>query len=132
MQSEITGLRPTKKCTTCLLEKPLESFSKQRSTKDGLKYSCKTCHRKKSAEHRLKGWERIFEFFGGRKCQRCGLESDYPIYEVHHKNPNDKDKKHVGGRGLSKETLEAELIKCELLCANCHKIRHHELRQKNE
>ena len=30
-------------CTYCKEQKPLEAFRKQNSTKDGLKYYCKSC-----------------------------------------------------------------------------------------
>ena len=32
-----------KVCTKCKKEKPLEAFRRQGSTKDGLKYYCKSC-----------------------------------------------------------------------------------------
>jgi len=33
----------SKKCTKCLTEKPLCEFNKQKNTKDGLRYYCKSC-----------------------------------------------------------------------------------------
>ena len=33
-----------KQCTKCLDELPVASFSKQKKTKDGLKYTCKKCN----------------------------------------------------------------------------------------
>lgn len=37
-----------KTCTRCSEEKPLESFGRDRKTKDGLHYWCKQCNREKS------------------------------------------------------------------------------------
>ena len=36
-----------KKCKTCKIEKELNQFNKDKSAKDGLKYSCRECTKKK-------------------------------------------------------------------------------------
>lgn len=62
--------------------------------------------------------------FGG-KCQRCG-ESFHPsVYDFHHRDPAKKsfniDKSTILNAWKS---IEEELAKCNMLCANCHRIAH--------
>jgi hypothetical protein len=38
----------TKKCTSCRKTRPKSEFHKQQSTKDGLRYECKKCNKKKA------------------------------------------------------------------------------------
>ena len=66
----------------------------------------------------------IFEYFGGKKCQDCGVESEHPIYDLHHRDPSAKDFS-IGALIRRKwVVLEPEIAKCDLLCSNCHRIRH--------
>ncbi len=64
------------------------------------------------------------EYLGG-KCEICGL-ADNPIsYDFHHNDPNEKDFA-LSGKALkySWDRLKAELDKCQLLCAICHRKLH--------
>ena len=61
----------------------------------------------------------------------CGLEDKcVVIYDFHHRDPKTKIK-NIGellqsrnSLNMSKKLLE-ELDKCDLLCANCHRRKHH-------
>lgn len=66
--------------------------------------------------------------FLGNKCADCGVAYDgtnAPIFEFDHINPVDKE---VGiTRIMSNYAWEKallELAKCQLLCANCHNLKH--------
>jgi len=73
---------------------------------------------------RKRRWEMIFEYFGGRKCQDCGVASEHPIYDLHHRDPSEKDFS-IGALIRKKwAALEPEVAKCDLLCSNCHRVRH--------
>lgn len=65
------------------------------------------------------------DFLGG-VCSRC--KEAYPLvcYDFHHKDPTQKD--HLPCRLLqgSRKKLQEEIAKCELVCANCHRLIHHE------
>lgn len=41
-------IRVLKLCTTCGVDKPLDCFGKQSKNKDGLKYCCKSCFKKRN------------------------------------------------------------------------------------
>lgn len=65
------------------------------------------------------------EYLGGH-CIRCLQEHHPAVYEFHHRDPNDKDRDPSKMLQLSWKRLEAELNKCDLLCANCHRLVHHQ------
>jgi hypothetical protein len=44
-------------------------------------------------------------------------------YDFHHKDPNEKDFM-ISKQAKSFEAIKAELDKCELLCAVCHRFEH--------
>jgi protein-arginine kinase activator protein McsA len=60
----------------------------------------------------------------GGKCNRCGWSGHQSAFEFHHKNPSEKE--FSVGRIINKswKIIEQELLKCELLCANCHSVEH--------
>lgn len=84
----------------------------------------------KSKLKRIENWHKTFEFFGGRKCMICSIESDMPIYELHHHDQYGKETNisSIMHHGFAK--IEKELRKCILVCSNCHRIIHHTERQR--
>jgi len=70
----------------------------------------------------------------GGACEICGYCKNIAALEFHHINPEEK-KFNVDMRKFSNmnlEKLEAELEKCILICANCHRELHNEnLTMKN-
>lgn len=64
----------------------------------------------------------------GGHCQDCGYVG--PALEFHHRDPSTKEFS-VGEFNGSLTRLLAEAAKCDLLCANCHRLRH-ALREASE
>lgn len=64
------------------------------------------------------------EYKGG-KCQQCGYDKCIDALEFHHINPDQKDF-NISSKGHSRSwvRVKAELDKCVLLCANCHRELH--------
>jgi len=63
----------------------------------------------------------------GGKCSRCGGKySRTPeVFDFHHIDPADKGKGIASIlHGKNWQSVEIELKKCVLLCANCHRIAH--------
>ena len=58
----------------------------------------------------------------GGKCIRCGYNKYPEVLEFHHRDPSQKDF-NVSSKGHSRswERVKAEIEKCDLLCANCHR-----------
>jgi predicted HNH restriction endonuclease len=70
--------------------------------------------------------EKIIAVMGG-KCMLC--DGIYPpgVYDFHHVF----DKEHTPSdlfKWISAKRIAAELSKCALLCANCHRLEHIRLR----
>jgi hypothetical protein len=67
----------------------------------------------------------LLNLIGGAKCSRCGFTSEcMACFEFHHKS----DKLFtIGGDAMEKRhwhELVAEVKKCIVLCACCHRIVH--------
>lgn len=65
----------------------------------------------------------------GNKCEDCGYECDGTngrAFDFHHRNPVEKELS-LNANTLNKvsmRTIKKELLKCVLLCARCHRLRH--------
>lgn len=68
----------------------------------------------------------LVERFGGQ-CMACGYRRNLAALGWHHRDPSLKlfqlDLRALSNRGIA--AIEAELLKCDLLCANCHAETHH-------
>jgi 5-methylcytosine-specific restriction endonuclease McrA len=69
--------------------------------------------------------QKAVELLGG-KCCKCGYDRCIAALEVHHINPEEKEFAFsVTGNTRSWSKVLAEINKCELLCANCHREHHY-------
>lgn len=65
--------------------------------------------------------------YKGGECERCGYKKCIDALEFHHKDPNEKDFT-ISGKSWSFERLKKESDKCILVCSNCHKEIHFEIK----
>jgi hypothetical protein len=67
------------------------------------------------------------EYKGG-KCERCGYNRCIDALEFHHADPTQKDF-NISSKGYTRswKRVQAELDKCVMLCANCHRETHAKL-----
>lgn len=80
--------------------------------------------RKRYAERRVFILEYKKEYNG---CKKCGWNKRYEVLEFHHINKKRK-KFNINGNYIancSMERLKKEILKCDLLCPNCHAIFHY-------
>ena len=80
------------------------------------------------AKRRRRIRDMAIEYKGG-KCALCGYNKCQDALEFHHKD--DKHKKFgVSQDGLTRswERVKKEISKCILVCANCHRELHNNLR----
>lgn len=87
-------------------------------------YRCKRC-RVDAVQKRREEVKRLLVEYKGGKCENCGLVAHAAVYDFHHIDPNEKDFGIARkGHTRSLEKNKAEVDKCLMLCANCHRLKH--------
>lgn len=141
----------TKKCPKCKIAKQLDEFSYDRTRKDGKAGTCKECvkiytlTRKKKhqedPEYRKKRNESRFASSQARKQKKKDLVNSYKavpcadckntyipwVMEFDHRVPSEK-RDNVSAMcddNYSLVALTLEISKCDVVCANCHRIREY-------
>lgn len=71
--------------------------------------------------------------FMGGACQGCGIRGPGAIFDFHHRDAGEKDF-GIGQDGIPRSwpKVVAELAKCVMLCANCHREVHAGVRVLDE
>jgi len=130
----------TKRCFKCGIDKPNTEYHRSSRNKDGLLSYCKSCkkevdaetYRGRDAEWRQRKRNRqraianrnsrlVLAYLQTCSCVDCG-ESDPLVLEFDH--VRGEKKYNIGDlirRYSSWETIQAEIAKCEVRCANCHR-----------
>ena len=133
-----------KQCTKCVAVLPMDSFSWKNKSKGIRSPVCKPCHRiirneyyddnKQREKDRIRKRKlEIREWMNLKKallsCSICGI-SHQAVIQFHHKDPSVKEiaVADAVARGWSKDRIQIEMNKCDILCANCHAIHHWEKR----
>ena len=82
----------------------------------------------KKRKRAINEWFRAYK--GTLACIRCG-ESDPVTLDFHHRNPTEKEFSfhELWFRGWSVNRIMSEIAKCDVLCANCHRKVHRDLRE---
>ena len=65
----------------------------------------------------------------GGKCADCTTVFDKCVYDFHHLDPSEKEFTISDNLSCAEDKFITEVMKCVLLCANCHRLRHKELRE---
>lgn len=65
-------------------------------------------------------------------CARCGQFYPHYVTDYDHKDPASKKLCVSKMMGYSWGMIEAELSKCELLCANCHRTKTYETSNRQQ
>ena len=90
---------------------------------------CRDCYRNTKQALIARHYEWLSGYKRERGCYRCGLK-DPRVLDFHHRSKKDK---LFGIGGLRREVgfqrLSEEIKKCEVVCANCHRIVHDEIRK---
>ena len=89
---------------------------------------CDSCIKKTKASEVKK---RLVEYKGGR-CKDCDQEYYPVVFDFDHIDPDEKSFK-ISGKAIYRwRELIKEVKKCDLRCANCHRLRHYMLENLNE
>lgn len=134
-----------KVCCRCGDEKLIDDFGVNRSRKDGRNPSCKECHRKYTDKHYdenkpayVEGAMRrtankrakMRDYLNEEKSKPCAdCKRPYPPYVMDFDHVRDLKCFEVSASlrlGVSMDRLIAEVAKCDVVCANCHRERSHQ------
>lgn len=129
-----------RRCGRCGIEKPLEEFAWHRRAQGKRQHHCRSCQQVYRRAHYLANREKyiakarrnkerlalertrfLIEYFKSHPCLDCG-ETDPVVLEFDHL----RDKQFNIGQDLyTRRWLDvlAEIEKCEVVCANCHRRR---------
>ena len=128
-----------KQCVSCLVWKEEDEFN-WRYKSLGIRHpTCRDCHKvhrdKWYQEHREQELERVkvrkqnkrdeariyvYKYLSTHSCIECG-ENDPRVLEFHHRHGKDKEVSTLILGGYLISTIQAEIDKCDVLCANCHR-----------
>lgn len=131
----------SKICALCNQELPIEDFGikTRRSGKQNLQPYCKVCNREyhrnhyeknkseyleKNKDYKTSNKTKMFEFLKEKSCVDCG-NNDIRVLEFDHVG----DKTATISKVLpswSWKRLLTEIEKCDVVCANCHRVRTYE------
>jgi hypothetical protein len=62
----------------------------------------------------------VYKYLSTHPCEACG-ESDVRVLEFHHVGEKDMAVGAMVSSSFSIERIQAEISKCTVLCANCHR-----------
>lgn len=125
-----------KRCCTCKEVKQRSEFNRASARKDGLQASCRECNRR----YHYDNWERhmaqirarrrrlrkqaqafLIGYLRAHPCVDCG-ETDIVVLEFDHlRDKRAAISQMIGNQEL--RTIKAEIEKCDVVCANCHRRR---------
>lgn len=134
-------------CNTCLQDKPDEEFSWRSKDRGQRQRYCKECKRQYNKswyeqhrdEQKNRVAQRAIAHAGTRRawlakakdkpCTDCGVK--YPPYVMDFDHVRGSKLANVGHMATSRSwyslrAVEEEILKCDLVCANCHRERTHQ------
>lgn len=127
-----------KTCSTCKNEKEAHQFRKDKSRVDGLQSYCRDCAKslqarmyrnnpdkfKAKTEHRRQEKLTFITFLRtSLKCCHCE-EDNGACLDFHHADESQKEFSIAHALTRSAAKVKSELLKCIVLCANCHRKHH--------
>lgn len=133
----------TKQCSRCRQWKPLGAFNRRSTAKDGRQAACRECNRQYHRDNwdrhmgqirsrrkrvRQENQAKLWAYLASHPCVDCGM-ADPRVLDFDHL----RDKRgNISRLRYSYDwvVVEAEIAKCEVVCANCHRIRTYERRRE--
>lgn len=125
-----------KKCRYCGKSYSCEFFEIA-NTINGIEYrrnKCNKCYMEMKQKRRVKMRIWFQDYKKTLKCKNCG-NSDFRVLDFHHNGIKEKESEvstwaSNGRRSI--ENIKKEIEKCDVLCANCHRILHYEERSEKQ
>jgi hypothetical protein len=126
-----------KHCKLCDRTLPVSEFAKNKSKKDGLQHCCRLCKKKQQKSwydsHKSDHYDKVqlrklelrkkkWEYLSNHPCVDCKMD-DPRVLEFDHISDKTMGISQMIVNGHSWESILIEIAKCQVRCANCHKIK---------
>jgi len=116
-----------KQCRACQTEKPIASFTARGKSRPGeYQNDCNECRKAQLRKNKqfisslVKRWKLI------KGCANCDFKAEHSCQlDIDHiipKGSKGNDRQAIN-TSWSKDRLKKELSKCQVLCANCHRLK---------
>lgn len=119
-----------RECKACCRELPLDDFYRNAGSAGGRLQRCKKCVRERYKDGVSSRAKRDRAYFQdvkvARGCTDCGYREHAVALDFDHLPGAIKLYRIACMAGLRRELIDAEIAKCEVVCANCHRIRTHD------
>lgn len=132
-----------KYCSRCKLKKPTIEFASKKKAKDKLQPYCRICnqvcskryytenreaHKLRTTAEKKKRKKLLAEYIKQVKnipCTDCGKRYPPYVMDFDHRDPSQKlyIVSEIVNRSVSMTRLKDEIIKCDVVCSNCHRER---------
>jgi hypothetical protein len=116
-----------KRCRDCGTTLPYSSFYRNANVHDGHLNQCKKCTVARYGPKRSERAKRDRAYFQQikleRGCADCGYAAHPAALDFDHLPGAGKLYRVCTMAGMSRVLVDAEIAKCEVVCANCHRIR---------
>lgn len=131
----------TKKCNSCKLVQAIEKFSWKNKNKNIKAGKCKSCHKEYAKTHYTsncksykdrayknnktyrKRNKKYIDELKSVPCMDCGNSYDPVCMDFDHLRDKIKNVANLAKDSFSLASLNKEIDKCEVVCANCHRLR---------
>jgi hypothetical protein len=113
-------------CPKCKKDVDINEFYQRKLNSSSY---CKSCTNKQTKLRMNNLKLKMIEYKGGC-CSKCGYDKYQGALEFHHLDPSEKDfnPSHLKKYKFD-EKIKNELDKCVLVCANCHREIHNDIRE---
>lgn len=132
-----------KVCSLCKKFKEIKYYNKSASKSDGLNNGCRDCmndlarnnwnnpqkrehymrnHNKRRRSYIKRNCEYVWNFLQENPCVDCG-EDNIVMLEFDHIYDKQANISEMTNWGAALKTLKEEMSKCEVRCANCHRLK---------
>lgn len=127
-------------CPKCKEYKTLQDFSKNRTRKNGIASQCKACQmypgkNEKNAVTMMARYHHRGQIIDDLKvmvgCADCQYNAHPEALDFDHVFGDPKKKNVSQLKCFSWKVIWNEVMKCEVVCANCHRIRTANRRKEN-
>lgn len=128
----------SKTCKECDVRKSKDEFYRSSHSADRLQTICKDCSSSQSQRYnaqpeiktrsherdqiRFKQFRGVTDAAKSVPCARCGGSFPVVVMDFHHRDPATKLFTVAAGNRRKLTDVIAEIAKCDVLCANCHRI----------